>query len=354
MLLTIVILSSFVDLVSSSGYYNLRDYRICNLAFHETILEFIPTNEDAAVKSPPTVYSAIDQGFTDENINNQTYNGLLTTYDNTTDNIFENKVRILARHCSCNGRGMFPYPTIPTTFEEKNYYCMNGNYCGVYRYENADNGILPSVICFDYTLKVAFIRYIWPIIMLWFVALMVVFLVSFSGKNIRYFIRTFFNPSLMDRLVDERIEQEILRHRQFMEFNQTEELVLKVKRYYSNGDSMTKKEDNEADGGQEIGPNNDDTNEMKQEAKDYQNNKHMKEYDNFIAINTMKDDAEDDIDENEVACTICMIKLNDGDEIGKISCGHTFHKHCLKQWIRRTNVCPLCLTPDIACVRTSS
>ena len=49
------------------------------------------------------------------------------------------------------------------------------------------------------------------------------------------------------------------------------------------------------------------------------------------------------------ACTICYSPLEDGDRVGALKCGHIFHVDpCLKHWLTRRNVCPLCLTEDIA------
>ncbi len=41
-------------------------------------------------------------------------------------------------------------------------------------------------------------------------------------------------------------------------------------------------------------------------------------------------------------CLICMSSLEEGQRMGDISCGHSFHVDCLKEWIERRNACPLC------------
>jgi hypothetical protein len=61
-----------------------------------------------------------------------------------------------------------------------------------------------------------------------------------------------------------------------------------------------------------------------------------------------EDDGEDDDDEN---CTICFAPLLDGDRVGAIPCDHIFHAECLKMWLQRRNVCPLCQTKDVAIPR---
>jgi E3 ubiquitin-protein ligase synoviolin len=39
------------------------------------------------------------------------------------------------------------------------------------------------------------------------------------------------------------------------------------------------------------------------------------------------------------SCPICREEMS----VGKaISCGHVFHKHCLKKWVERQQVCPIC------------
>ena len=64
---------------------------------------------------------------------------------------------------------------------------------------------------------------------------------------------------------------------------------------------------------------------------------------------TKSGDEEDELD-NET-CTICFGALAEGDRVGDLSCRHTFHAQCLKSWLSRRNVCPLCQQPDVATPR---
>lgn len=43
-------------------------------------------------------------------------------------------------------------------------------------------------------------------------------------------------------------------------------------------------------------------------------------------------------------CTICLAPVEDGEQVGILSCNHLYHSQCLGQWIQRRNVCPLCQT----------
>mmetsp|Transcript_5333 Transcript_5333/g.10558 ORF Transcript_5333/g.10558 Transcript_5333/m.10558 type:complete len:354 (+) Transcript_5333:205-1266(+) len=48
-------------------------------------------------------------------------------------------------------------------------------------------------------------------------------------------------------------------------------------------------------------------------------------------------------------CMICLANFLDGDRVGNLKCGHTFHiDPCLKEWVERKNHCPLCHSEDLA------
>lgn len=43
------------------------------------------------------------------------------------------------------------------------------------------------------------------------------------------------------------------------------------------------------------------------------------------------------------SCTICLEKYKNSDIILEFNCGqHFFHKECLKNWIKKSEYCPLC------------
>uniref|UniRef100_A0A1I8A3T8 RING-type domain-containing protein n=1 Tax=Steinernema glaseri TaxID=37863 RepID=A0A1I8A3T8_9BILA len=41
-------------------------------------------------------------------------------------------------------------------------------------------------------------------------------------------------------------------------------------------------------------------------------------------------------------CTTCMDNLHEGDEVGRLNCGHMFHRPCIVPWLQRHNTCPVC------------
>ena len=51
-----------------------------------------------------------------------------------------------------------------------------------------------------------------------------------------------------------------------------------------------------------------------------------------------------------VTCSICLVDLEVGDRLGHLECSHLFHVTCLKDWLKRRNVCPLCQASNVALV----
>lgn len=57
--------------------------------------------------------------------------------------------------------------------------------------------------------------------------------------------------------------------------------------------------------------------------------------------------ASHDNDDDALTCTICFVPIDDGDRIGDLPCQHTFHVDCLKIWLTRRAICPLCQSSDV-------
>ena len=49
------------------------------------------------------------------------------------------------------------------------------------------------------------------------------------------------------------------------------------------------------------------------------------------------------------ACAICLAAMHAADLVKQLgSCGHAYHAACLDEWLRRSNLCPLCKRPATA------
>ncbi|KAE8672597.1 Caffeoyl-CoA O-methyltransferase 1 [Hibiscus syriacus] len=47
-------------------------------------------------------------------------------------------------------------------------------------------------------------------------------------------------------------------------------------------------------------------------------------------------------------CCICQEDYAEGEELGKLGCGHEFHFNCIKQWLMQKNSCPICKNTALA------
>uniref|UniRef100_A0A0E0J6Q0 RING-type domain-containing protein n=1 Tax=Oryza nivara TaxID=4536 RepID=A0A0E0J6Q0_ORYNI len=56
------------------------------------------------------------------------------------------------------------------------------------------------------------------------------------------------------------------------------------------------------------------------------------------------DDDDDEAKDSAAGCVICMEEFVAGDEVCAIPCAgnHSFHHHCITEWLGCSNVCPLC------------
>ncbi|VVA92731.1 unnamed protein product [Arabis nemorensis] len=46
-------------------------------------------------------------------------------------------------------------------------------------------------------------------------------------------------------------------------------------------------------------------------------------------------------------CCVCQEEYKEGEEMGMLECGHDFHSHCIKEWLKRKNLCPICKTTGL-------
>lgn len=54
------------------------------------------------------------------------------------------------------------------------------------------------------------------------------------------------------------------------------------------------------------------------------------------------DQTEDNEDEEDGRCLVCLEGYKDNDLLGMLKCGHDFHSSCIKKWLQVKNACPVC------------
>ncbi|MBA0595528.1 hypothetical protein Gorai_012395 [Gossypium raimondii] len=55
----------------------------------------------------------------------------------------------------------------------------------------------------------------------------------------------------------------------------------------------------------------------------------------------------DSMNPNKHLFTNLQEEYNDGENLGTLECGHNFHADCIKQWLVRKNLCPICKTTGL-------
>ena len=60
-------------------------------------------------------------------------------------------------------------------------------------------------------------------------------------------------------------------------------------------------------------------------------------------INLLPRNIIHDVDKlKEKECSICLGNFKVSEEIMSIPCFHMFHSYCIKQWLIREKICPIC------------
>ena len=242
-------------------------------------------------------------------------------------------------------------------------YChIDLNTCGVTAsYPDDDDN--NDVGCFARSSKKTLLRNAWPLLLLWYSTILFFLLCTEKGRNARqYMALKLCQSNLNERLVDRflythgfiRINPAAAAAaaaaasdsdddglpplywptaRPVVEEREPTELVLKTRIYgVDRHDTAVNNEGSAAvDDADNSSENNNGNNGDTPPQQQHQQQ----------AVN------EDD----DACCTICFSALQVGDRVGNLPCQHTFHVNCLREWLPRRNVCPLCQNDNAATPR---
>jgi hypothetical protein len=53
------------------------------------------------------------------------------------------------------------------------------------------------------------------------------------------------------------------------------------------------------------------------------------------------------VKENEEVCSICIENMKTDHKLKILKCNHYFHEKCIMEWLKNSEVCPLCRCSDI-------
>ena len=268
------------------------------------------------------------------------------------------------RRCPCTPR---------THYDRGDFYCpADLGYCAI---SGSYHSNPEDPVCLNIQSEEIFVRSIWPIILIWFALTFTFCICTWAGKNACDFILSTFCPcwnkllfeAICARPQDDDQDNNNDRRRGFLR-----RMVIRRRRYIQDryraivGRARGSEPGNLShhSGGSEYELR---TRIFRREKKDISNeNKDQDEpvpeqhqetirdaNENGLSIQPVDNDDVNDgetssEDQHSPSCAICFLTLEEGDRVGAIDCEHLFHVDCLKGWLTRRNVCPLCLQEGIA------
>eukprot|EP00871_Galdieria_phlegrea_P003803 jgi/Galph1/4423/GphlegSOOS_G3116.1 len=93
--------------------------------------------------------------------------------------------------------------------------------------------------------------------------------------------------------------------------------------------------------------------ELKLEGSFREEESAIKEFASFRKVRDVHSQNEDEeaillfdkVMKNQTLCVFCLEDFDWGCSVRILKCMHLFHTTCLRQWLRKSNKCPLCKTP---------
>ena len=65
-------------------------------------------------------------------------------------------------------------------------------------------------------------------------------------------------------------------------------------------------------------------------------------YISFSELNSLEHEENYKENTSNVVCSICIEEYKYNEILSVMPCNHKFHEKCLKDWLQKSNVCPLC------------
>jgi hypothetical protein len=257
-----------------------------------------------------------NMGTTSGNASDSTATTAITSRNNRT---------ILVRECPC----------APTIYCEQSF-----DICGIPASSTGEQDGTLKIGCFAQSSKDTLLRNAWPLLLLWYATLLFMLLCTDRGRHARNYVklRAFRNTQTNERIVDHFLH------------------------IHGFGNANTANNN----------INNNNENAQPQRGDGVYNNNNLLPIANLVQrqptellLRTSIYGTEDihyhhhyDDNDNDSAqeqepesCTICFSPLQQGERVGVLSCHHIFHVTCLREWLPRRNVCPLCQDTNAATPR---
>lgn len=230
---------------------------------------------------------------------------------------------IQARPCLC--ASAYKYP-------DHEFFCPAGqDYCYIPRTYADREHLIPS--CYNVSRGVAVSKTVWPVVVVWFALLLVCLICTVRGRNavdcVISSICPCWNPFVL----------------QCMMRRNPDRAVILLRRFYGRNREQIQQRYRDLATVQRLNSASPTT--LKLRTRVYSKRSEDRNDDHSGKDDRDVSELEEDMAGTN-ACTICFAPINEGDRIGDLPCKHGFHVECLKGWLVRRNVCPLCLQSNVA------
>lgn len=247
-----------------------------------------------------------------------------------------------ARKCWCanNERQIYPGNL---------YYCIEPyTHCAIPAWwMNID--LTPG--CVNRTRQERFARGVWPVVLVWFAAIFTCVCCTKVGHQVYDYVLGKIIPGYNGWVADRILRRHPGRANRLIREHWRRRRVRLERRYLQ---LLAERR------GAPVGPDIEDNNEEEEEENDdfapihelvLKTRIYMSPEESASKGEDVVGDGDAELDDDNT-CTICFGPIEDGDRVGELACDHVFHVECLKQWLARRNICPLCQMPNAATPRS--
>lgn len=225
------------------------------------------------------------------------------------------------RQCSCSMRR--------ENVERRKYYCeMSRDICEI--------TVTGRHVCWNASVA-QFVGNLFPFVFFWFGILTLTLFWTELGRNARAFLFRACCPCCK-----ERHQRSLNQDLEYLMINRPERVMSMVHRYGRRAQQRRRRraygnerEENEVARRQE----------RHQEGEEENPSTWPTLLPSLVLKTKIYHEKENDADDEEQICTICLNPIQEGMRVGSLSCSHDFHVDCLKGWLKRKNQCPLCNEP---------
>ena len=249
---------------------------------------------------------------------------------------------LTARKCTCAND--------PAQYLGMDYYCMQPyTHCAIPSWWGGAENLTPG--CVNRPKRERFVRGVWPVVVVWFSLLITCFLCTKPGHMVYDYALGLCCPCWTNWVANRMLRRDPDRANHLIrQYWRRRRRALERRYFLMIAERRARGEvDDDDEAEREVDDSTSDLFPPTELALKTRIFNRSDEEAALVADDTLSDEDSDLGD--EAACTICLGVIEDGARVGALACDHIFHVECLKPWLARRNVCPLCQMENAATPR---